>query len=565
MIRGHRYAGALVTRDRARHLKLAQILPEANLPVARAPQAAVSSSGGYGALAKFGATLQQSAAEFAVVQERIAKAEDAKRKAFGRQEGQAAKSLLEGSVTQLETSLSTEADPDAYVTTIAESVQRFRTEIAGSLTTEEGRAAFAHESEKLMPGIIAKAGIHANGLYQKRSAGVRDNDLAERLTLVGRTSPADDAAHARHLSEAKATIDADPFLLPEERAKKLREFEQDQLEIRAKTEIGTNPQGFMERLETQYARLHATKREGLKNAARERIVANRKAENAAADRYYKWLDTQLDAANQQARIDLMERAMTGQATVVDLASAKQAGIFENETQYATFHKAVTDIRETASDPATLQRVDLAVRRVVPTMTEGQIDALYRAGKLNRTHWKDAKDKLVGRLTDLRDLRRADDNRAHSQAEQMLMLAVGKSSIDNYDDEDGQLFAVAVRDLTTRSNAFPQYGGKENPLAVAQELIDKHITPARAPRLRLTIDTIRQQLAFPAQTSTDAQARLNAKRSTLSPAQIASEENKLVKMFRAEQQLADTKGGKANPQQQMKKPGALSGGGKAEDQ
>jgi hypothetical protein len=198
----------------------------------------------------------------------------------------------------------------------------------------------------------------------------------------------------------------------------------------------------------------------------------------------------------------------------------------------------------------------------------ELDAAYERGDLNRKDWKELKDKVVSRLDHLRtearttgNQQRDIDNRAQSQAEQILSRAVGKGPFDTYDDQDGQLLDAGLRELTARSRAF---NGREDPIDVANEIANRW-APIRQERMRLSVETIGRTLRFPATTAAEAMAKLNANRASLPPAVLAQEERKIADMTRAEgasgrtQDRAKDTSGKA-----LRKPGTKPTTGKAED-
>jgi uncharacterized small protein (DUF1192 family) len=260
-------------------------------------------------------------------------------------------------------------------------------------------------------------------------------------------------------------------------------------------------------------------------------------------------------------------------------------VVKTPDEYDPLYKAITDTKDAPSNPQVLQRVELAVHQQVPTMTPDQVDRYYMNGDLNKKDWSAAKDKLLARIDHLRAEGRAQASEARAiaalgrtianseqaQAEQMLRAIVGKGPNDSYDDQDGQLYAMALQELTRRSNAFPENGGTEKPLVVAREL-EQRIAPIRRERLRLKAQEVGRMLALPAQTSAEATARLNTVRGTWPKERIAEEERKILDMFRSEQAQEDLKmrtggggqsggSGSTNP---LRKAGTKTTTSKAED-
>ena len=476
------------------------------------------------------------------VGEVISRAERAKYDQGVKIEAATLQSQMELSVTErLEALKLVEDDPDGYRLKAAQVIQEAHQATLKQAKYPEAKAAL----EAHLPGVIKTKGVdvlrHSNDLYKGRNLGLLDTNLANLKTL-GAMAPDQPSAVEEGLpgepslitrvkgatdyyrEGRQAIADAAPLLGPKAAADKQLDWRQDYAYERGYRGLREDPDAKIGALRSmmnpeQYDRL-----EKQQDSARK----NREAE---WDKYYARIEKEAEEERQGVLTNARADALSGALTLERLEQMRTARLFRKPDEFATLYKIVTDPKDVPSDPAVLQRVDLAVHQQWPTIGEGQLDALLNRG-LSRKDWLAAKEKLVSR-------RGAIANEEQSQAEQLMLSSIGKGPLDSLDDEDGQLYSIMLREQTARSNAFPAQGGKERPLDVAREIIDR-VAPIRQERLRLAPQKLIQTLdpEIRALTSADATTKLNAKRGVWSRERVLLEERKIVDLFRAEQRTLD---------------------------
>lgn len=139
--------------------------------------------------------------------------------------------------------------------------------------------------------------------------------------------------------------------------------------------------------------------------------------------------------------------------------------------YNAIRTELTKSHEAPSDEATLRRLDPLVHQVVPKITPRELTQLREAGKLARKDYLAYMDKVAARADVLAQRGDSLQMQAHNQAEQLGRAELGIPTLfDKLDANKEKAWGAYLRELTERSNA---YGGQENPLAVANEILPRY--------------------------------------------------------------------------------------------
>lgn len=459
--------------------------------------------------------------------------------------------------------LSSETDPEQYVRLIEESLKGAQDEFLKRAKQPYTREILSMKLNNHVAAEMDKAGTRAEALKKDRTTASATRTIDNYKLLAGQVALNDDATFAEYTAKVSGVLsDATPEL-GADAAEKLRISTRDEMFTeRAERNVRENPDGFLKDVDTRYDKLDPRKRNQLVKSAEGAIETRTKHEAAEWDKWFTRVEKEAEAERQTQLTGLQAEASAGTLTVQKLDDARRVRIVTSREEYAVLYHEATREREVKSDPGVLRAVDLAVHRQVPTISDADIDALYLKDKLNRKDWLAAKEKALARRGAIADTEQG-------QAEQLLHAAVGKGPMDSYDDEDGQLLSVALRELTSRSRAFPEYGGKESPLQVAKEIADR-IAPIRQERLKMSADKIGRTLMFPAASAAEAMARLNEKRATLPKSVVDAEDRKIADMTRAEfaagggNAKASTGTSGKGGGKPLRKPGTKPETGKADD-
>lgn len=421
----------------------------------------------------------------------------------------------------------TVTDPEAYTQAIAETLRGTREEILKRVKQPFTRQLLDAKINNHYSAELKKALGHAQQLRKDNTTATVTRTLDNLETLAGQVPLTDDATFAQLIARGEGVLaDAAPEI-GQDAAEKLRIARRERMfGERAERHSREDPDSFIQDVDRRYHGLDPMKRNQLVRSAENAIEARRKNDIAEEEKRQRKLEKDAEAARQVKLTEMESEGQAGALTVQKVETARIERTITTPEEYSRFYKLATDVAERKSNPDVQRQVDLAVTQQRPTISMGQLDRYYDTGKLNRADYLAAKKTLIGR-------RDAIANEEQAEAEQQLQLAVGKSPYDTYDDADGQLLKIARDELSRRSNAFPENGGNEAPLAVAREIIDKFIVPNRRARMQAAIPEIATRLRYPAATATEAMARLNEHRKTLPKDIIAQETEKIAAMTRAE--------------------------------
>lgn len=532
MSRGHRYAGTLDPRDGARHLKLAQILPQATLPATRAPGSPGSSgsrvsSGSFGddgALARLGATLQRTGVDLATAQARIQRAEDAKRKQLATQEADAAEAALDTALATTDSDLRvTERDPDRYEQTLTQLVQERARETLTGMRTEEGKALLSARLPKILGQASISARKHSNGLFVERSTGLLDQTTADLVTKAGLTPVGEEEAFDDLIARGTRAIDnAVPILGEKVAGERRRAFVDAVVTERARRHRDLDPEHFAEVADQKYPQMDPKRRDEFKTAASASVRQAQKDAAAAMEKFFTRVENEAEEERQAAVTNLYAQARDGAMTLGQLEDQRRMGRFRGpggDTDYNALRDAIERPKTLPSDPSAASRVLLDVESLHPQTTEREIDDLherYRKGVPGGLSLADA-IKAKGQLRTTRNTLRTQGEstltREHNQAEQelrtmfgfrpgMMELITGKLE----GDRTAMLYGGFLSQLRARSSLF---GGREAPLAVIEEMRGR-ITAVVGEQVKFREQEIRSQLLYPDRASLDqakAQGRI----------------------------------------------------------
>lgn len=167
--------------------------------------------------------------------------------------------------------------------------------------------------------------------------------------------------------------------------------------------------------------------------------------------------------------DLFSRAADGTLTKAELDQWAPRWRMTREQYEQVLNEIRRPVAEkdTPSDPATRERVEMDTHSARPTMTEDDVRALRDRVLLNRKDALAAMDRLRAARKDVE----SEQMQRHNQGEQSLRAALGITSpLDVLDQPTKKAYNLALQEYTRRSSA---YGGKEDPLAVVESLIPRY--------------------------------------------------------------------------------------------
>jgi hypothetical protein len=544
-------------------MKLPPILASADVPAPRGGGVSASTlAAPYEGIADAGQNVSRSLSRAALV---ISEAQRAKQDLAIRTEAAAAKASLEVGLAEMDAELhQMERDPDGYLTKYNAGAKSLRESLKKGMKYPEAQAIFEAQGERIVGMGRVGAMKHSNTLFTEGQEATLAATLDAKRTVAGQRAISDDAGFEQDYMDGVAAIgNLQPLLGKKKTVEATIKWRKDLLEERARRHADTDPEGFLASTD-RYAQMDADKRDVFVERAKGKVETLRKTAIAEQDKWFDRVEKEAETERKAQLTALEAKALNGALTLDELDDARRMRIVSTREEYAALHTAATKEREAISKPAVLQRFSIAAHSAIPTVTPEAIDKAFIDGDLNRKDWKELKDKVISRLDHLKSEGRTEANQRHSQAEQVLKSGLGITGLlDKYDDQDKQLVDIALREMTARSNA---YGGKEDPLAVANELVNR-LAPVRQERMRLSVPAIGQTLRFPAADAASAMARLNQERKNLPAAVVAQEERKIADMTRAEGAAADAKiptaagKGGASP---LRKPGDKPKSGKADE-
>jgi hypothetical protein len=441
-----------------------------------------SDNGLASAVSRAGASISNALAGFADL-------EREKKNVASKQETDLLSAELERDVAVQDSNLRTLIrDPDEYTTAYRKMLEDVTTATRKRASSGEVAARFDAKVTPYLGRKVADGVVHSNSLFKERGMAQLDATLEERKMLAGLAM--DDVVFDQQMKKGLEAIDNATWMLQGKAGDAKREFKDSILGARAYSEAKNMPERFLETADSRYAELDAKKREELKVGAKAQIETDRKSRNAEWESYFKRMDDEAETERKNLLTTLAAEAEKGLLTVQQIDDARAQRIITTPEEYRTLLKASQTAGEERSDPDTLTSVQLQTRSAVPRITPERLDSLFLAGKLSRKDWTEEKGKLQTRLDFLKSEGRTERNQEGAQAEQVLKAKLGLTAPqDQWDKQDGQLYALALDELTART-----FGpdAKEKALDVANEIATR-MAPIRQERIKMTVETYKQSL------------------------------------------------------------------------
>jgi hypothetical protein len=320
----------------------------------------------------------------------------------------------------------------------------------------------------------------------------------------------------------------------------------------ARQHIDSNPDEAAQQLqagEGLYRYLDQKQRVILKEHAgtvsRQRIadqVQLDKDTQAAAEKELKAIEA-VTERTRKAGVDQAESdALAGKLTLDDVEALRRQRILTGD-DYRRVRKAVTEPADLPSDRATRETIALDVESLHPKTTAAQVERLFQHGKLSLKDAVEFKAKIRQRAEGGKSEARTELGQRHNQAEQLIRSGLTtRSPFEALDPVSQEMQTLALLELTRRSSHFD---GKEDPLAVASEILPKYQNTL-VDRGKLSV-TAAQKLVGDWSPDRLEVAKQQGK---LSPGQYETIRDALLKLARAQ---ADLEALKARQAAQGKKP------------
>ena len=422
-------------------------------------------------------------------------------------EVQSAKAEFELGLATLDSDLRvSERDPNAYVSRSEAGAKDLRRRVSERLTNADSRALF----EAAAPGLLVNNQVavlkHRNTLFIEQQEGALTRTLDQRKTLAGLSALDKPEDFVRQYREAVTVItDMEP-LLGAKRAEELRiKTRQEFLDARAFKHKETDPEGFIAQAETTYAGLDPKQRDVLVKGALDKIDREERRRLAEDEKREKEAVRMLAEGKKLLVTDLEAEAAAGTLTLETLELRREMRQLDPD-DYRRLRKDIAEGGiQRPSDPAILSAVALDVAALRPRSTEADINRLHaayldRRPGLNLKDAQSQKEKLTTKLRVLENEGESDLVRDHNQAEQTIRAALGIRPgliVEALkDDPAGRLYFAGLDELSRRSRLFQKsYGGTEDPLTVAAELIPR-LQKAFGQASQLRINELTLLLRYP---------------------------------------------------------------------
>lgn len=398
----------------------------------------------------------------------------------------------------------TQADPDAFAKEANTALQESLDAVTQRAKYPETKVELqkAHNRLKVQHGLAIIQ--HRETLTTQRNEGLRTDEMANWKTL-GAYAPekSEIGSDGQPLTKTAKDYYAGGILaieqsrLPEDKkAEERRKWRDEFFYERAVREAKDSPTKDL----TRYQSI-------LKPETWDRVEAKqdsyRKSHAAEWEAYYTRIEAEAESERQVQLTKARRDANAQQLTVAQLDEMVTMRIVTKGAEYDVLHTIITaEAKEVPSDPATLNFVQHRTRGATPGITHAMLDRIYDngRGKLNRKNWLEEKAHLDSSLARLKSEGHTSKREAMTQAEQVMRGYMGLSAPpDKWDEQDGQLHAIALDQLTGRA-----FEGNEDPLTVARE-IGERFAPIRQQRLNLKIEDYKRTLPPSLQSDTPERA------------------------------------------------------------
>lgn len=475
----------------------------------------------------------------------IRAAEDAKKLVQVRMDAAEVRSLVELELAQAQSDLSTERDPDAYQKAYA----------ARKKTIEDGLKDRVKYPETLgvlqarLPGVYAeydKKAIHrTDTLFLDARKGSLRNTIKNNSLLAAEIplTTEGDAEFTRLYNENQHAVDMAEPVIGADAAEVLRGHTRaSMLDERGRRLSQEDPAQFLlDAKGKRFFGMTPEKRDTYVHQAEARVTAQEKAAQAEFDKWEKTVDhdTELE---RKAMVDTLDsEAERGILSRDKLESYRVMRIATGE-DYRRLSKLLDKPdRPEKSDPAVLERLTLDTYSQTPRIKDTDIKAAVQNGSLSIADGRSLLQHLRSREDFWRSQGVMDANRAESaktraqveagrrqaQAEQLITAGLTTTSpFEKLDPVSQKAKLLALQELTRRSSMF---GGKEDPLDVAEEILPRHMSVLIGEN-RLAADNLRKILnpALP-QTAPE----LEAMKSRLKPGVYETQKHLILDLGRAE--------------------------------
>lgn len=464
-------------------MKIPQILAQEPVAIPRMPRAPEGNGRGAAALATGLGAVAQSLAT-------IAEAQEAKQQLAARSEAALKKSEFDRGLADLDSELrlTQSDDPDAYLAASKKGTQALQASILAGTRSAEAKTLLQGALAQAAATHYAKSRTYYNQVFISRAEGQLEGTLDNNKILVG-TATTDEQRAQLYGAGVGAIENLRPLMGDKQiQARKIKwrdDFLMDVEGRKIDADPGTwTPQAVKNVLPDDKIKI-----------LEERADRLQRRQQADAERRDKEAERMLTVAKKQLVTDLEADAASGTLTLETLDLRREM----RQLDPGDYRRLRKDIAEGGiqrpSDPAVMSGIGLDVAAMRPRTTEADINRLHEAYLNGRPglNLKDAqtlKEKLTTKLRVLENEGESDLVRDHNQAEQMIRAALGIRPgliVEALkDDPAGRLYFSGVDELSRRSRLFrPSYGGTEDPLTVAAELIprlQKAFGQASQPRL-----------------------------------------------------------------------------------
>jgi hypothetical protein len=366
---------------------------------------------------------------------------------------------------------STAVHPDVYPELVMNALGQRMTQTMGALKYPETAKQFQIHAMPFVTEQAAKARREALKVKGNQAEAAMDILNAEDINaaVYGATPQERQAAYARAVDRTQGLAWVLGDKLNTKLAHLLVQTEKGTAEVEFQNPA-TRQQALNELLSAQskrFGHVDPTERFALARTLMDRLETERRRDEAVTKQV-------AEDMKQDALRDLSIEADRGTLTTERLELvAGQLRFHETELERikAIMRRDPAE-KEKASDTATLDRVLTATRRMHPTMTAAQLNALHDQFRttgvgLNTKDWREALDHVTSARKYEVGEGKSDARYNHAQAEQELDRLLGIPLFyEKLDPVKEKARAIGYQALRRRSNAF---AGTENPLAVLEEM------------------------------------------------------------------------------------------------
>lgn len=470
-------------------------------------------AGGVGALAVTGLTglarsLTSAGDEVTQVVEQISRLEARKQAIAASTEAAGLTTQYALQLEDLASELERTPDPLRHAATFEVGATRLRAQIASGIKDVNVRAFFQNKTEPLYRARVLEAKRQGDALFVSHQDARGQEIVQDNVRLMALT---DDPALQREYADTIAqtiTGQVQGGIWKEPKALEVRNKAREEFaQATAIRHMRSQPLATAEALEQgagPFKFLDPTQRLKMADQARARWEQNEKDAQAARDKQEKDAEKIWKRESEAVQTDLfLQIADPNNPTPPSLDAirleAEKWGWTREQTA-ALVHEREKDrtAKEASSTQEVYNRLAAGVLSIRPSVTERELDAarasFVATGRgLNTKDWVELKRALASGQRAEREHGESTAMRHHAQAEQEIHTALNviPGKLDAVDNNRARLLNEALVTLRARSNA---YGGKENPLAVKDDMLPG-LYKAVGEDGKLQAEQIRPQLLF----------------------------------------------------------------------